>query len=171
MRFTTRPAILLFLFIGLIICPAEPASARTTTYTHFGADLPDGWDGEENTGFAGEKDNEYMLVFKIHDEEGENIRGVVSVFLLPPLSDSVENIAAKLAAMQNNSTKPQQEGRFWTFSGEPRTQFKASAITRVSATQGHILVIIVQDPGQLGGERLVDSLRGLTPEAREALGR
>ncbi|MDR1660104.1 MAG: protoporphyrinogen oxidase, partial [Desulfovibrio sp.] len=131
-----------------------------------------GWDGEETSGFTGEKGNEYMLVFKKHDEAGENIKGVVSVFLLPPLRDSPAEIAGKLASMQENSTTPCQEGNFWTFSGEPRTQgFKAPAVTRVNATPKHVLIIIVQDPEHLGGDKLFASLKGLTPESREALGR
>ncbi|MDR1660266.1 MAG: protoporphyrinogen oxidase, partial [Desulfovibrio sp.] len=72
-----RLTILFLLFIGL----AATVQAQIKTFTHFGADLPDGWDGEETSGFTGEKGNEYMLVFKKHDEAGENIKGVVSVFL------------------------------------------------------------------------------------------
>ncbi|MDR3357361.1 MAG: protoporphyrinogen oxidase [Desulfovibrio sp.] len=163
-----RLAILFLLFLGL----ASPAQARIKTFTHFSADLPDGWDGEENAGFTKEKGNEYMLVFKRHDDTGENIKGVVSVFLLPPLHDSPAEIAGKLARMQENSTTPYQSGNFWTFSGEPRTQgFKAPAVTRVNATPRHVLIIIVQDPEQLGGDTIFAGLRSLTPEGREVLGR
>ncbi|MDR2744522.1 MAG: protoporphyrinogen oxidase [Desulfovibrio sp.] len=163
-----RLTLLLFLFFGL----AAPAQAQMITFTHFSADLPDGWDGEETIGFTGEKGNEYMLVFKKHDDAGENIRGVVSVFLLPPLRGSPEEIAGKLAFMQENSTAPCQNGLFWTFSGEPRTQgFKAPAVTWVNVTPKHVLIIIVQDPEQLGGDKLFSSLKGLTPEGRETLGR
>jgi hypothetical protein len=163
-----RMAVLFFLLIGL----AAPVQAQTKIFTYFSADLRDGWDGEENVGFTGEKGNEYMLVFKKHDDTGENIKGVVSLFLLPPLPHGPAEIAGKLASMQEGSTTPHQEGNFWTFSGEPRTQgFKAPAVTWVNATSKHTLVVIVQDPEQLGGKELFASLKGLTPEAEEALGR
>jgi hypothetical protein len=163
-----RLAILFLLFIGL----TSPAQAQTKTFTHFSADLPDGWEGEENSGFTDGKGNEYMLIFKKHDDTGENIKGVVSLFLLSPLPDSPAEIAGKLASMQENSTTPYQDGNFWTFTGEPRTQgFKSSAVTRVNATPKHVLIIIVQDPEQLGGDKVFSSLRGLTPEGKEILGR
>ncbi|MDR3319609.1 MAG: protoporphyrinogen oxidase [Desulfovibrio sp.] len=168
----TRFAISLLLLISL----AWPASAQTKTFAHFSAKLPDGWDGEENSGFTSKRSNEYMLVFKIHDAEGENIKGVVSVFLLPPLLGGIEGVAKKLAAMQENSTVPHPEegsdGHFWIFGGEPRTQgFKAPAVTRVNVTPDHVLIVIVQDPEHFGGDKLFDNLRGVTPEAKEALGR
>ncbi|MDR1776358.1 MAG: protoporphyrinogen oxidase [Desulfovibrio sp.] len=160
------------LMILLFFVMAEPLFASPQNFAHFSVDLPADWNGEESSNFTPERGGEYMLVFKRHDEAGENIRGVVSVFLLPPLSNTTEEIAEKLAGMQEDSSPPQKDGNFWTFTGEPRTQgFKASAQTWVNSSPAHVLIVIVQDPDKLGGEKIFTDLRALTPEAKEVLGR
>ena len=77
-----------------------------------------------------------------------------------------------MTELQGDTSEPSQEGRFWTFSGVPRNQtVKGQAVTRVAATPERILIIIAQDPDQIGADKVVDSLRGVTPEPRAILGR
>ncbi|MDR0816642.1 MAG: protoporphyrinogen oxidase [Desulfovibrio sp.] len=156
----------------LLLTLTAVAHAETAAFSQFSADLPPGWSGEENTGFSSKRGDEYMLVFNKYDADRENILGVVSIYLLPPLPESAKEIAKKLASNQEESSTPRKEDFFWTFSGEPRTQgFKAPAVTLVNATPARVLIIIVQDPENAGGNELLASLKGLTPEAREVLGR
>lgn len=44
-------------------------------------------------------------------------------------------------------------------------------LTRVSADDARILIIMEQDPAGLGTARVVESLRGLTPASKALLGR
>ena len=44
-------------------------------------------------------------------------------------------------------------------------------LTRVSADDARILIIMEQDPAGLGTAKVVDSLRGLTPASKALLGR
>jgi hypothetical protein len=166
--------IMIFLLLAwATVCSATDGRAadQVRAFTRFSAEMPDGWTGDEPEGFAKPEDDRYMLVFTRRDEEGENIKAAVTVFLLPPLRENTEEIAAKLASMQKNSSSPYQDGLFRAFRGEPQTQFKAPALTRVRSTDRHLLIIIVQDPENLGGERIFASLKALTPDAGEALGR
>ena len=64
------------------------------------------------------------------------------------------------------------EGEFYTFQGEPRTTIvHGLATTRVRVNPERMLIIIAQDPGGQEAEEIFASLRGLSPEARELLGR
>jgi hypothetical protein len=154
----------------LLLCPANIVQAEERIFSQFSVDLPERWDGEETTNFFNGNKEGYMLVLGRKDDEGENFLAQVSVFLLPALPGTVEAIARQMASMQDKASTPQKDGNFWTFSGEPRTEtFKATAVTKVAATTKNVLVIISQDPHGLGADALVASLRGITPEAREAL--
>ncbi|MDR2850644.1 MAG: protoporphyrinogen oxidase [Desulfovibrio sp.] len=154
----------------LLLCLAGVANAEHRGFTQFDVDLPEGWDGEETENFLGGNKDSYMLVLGRKDAEGENFLAQVSVFLLPPLDGTPETIAKKMASMQDNVSTPQKEGKFWTFTGEPRTpSLKSPAVTRIRTTERYVLVIIAQDPQALGAESVVASLRGVTPEAKEAL--
>jgi hypothetical protein len=154
----------------LLLCPANVVQAEERTFSRFSVDLPEGWDGEETTNFLNGNKEGYMLVLGKKDDEGENFLAQVSVFLLPALPGTAEAIARQMASMQDNASTPQKDENFWTFSGEPRTEtFKAMAVTKVAATTENVLVIISQDPHGLGADALVASLRGITPEAKEAL--
>ncbi|MDE5878505.1 MAG: protoporphyrinogen oxidase, partial [Desulfovibrio sp.] len=82
------------------------------------------------------------------------------------------DFARQMAELQGDATEPREEGRFWVFEGEPRTQaLRGRATTMVTATPERLLIIIVQDPEELGGADVAASLRGLDDEARALLGR
>lgn len=172
-------------FLLLLICAlnmggvhaAQPApdvnGAEARDFTRFSAILPAGWDGEERTGFHSGKDEECMLILGIKDEAGENYRGLVSIFVLPNDKQATsESLARELTRFQVDATEPSQEGHFWSFTGEPRSQaFKAPALTKVHATPDMVLIAIIQDPESLGGQTVFENLRGLTPQTRQLLGR
>lgn len=157
----------------LLLCCAIPAQAENRDFAQFSADLPDGWDGQERTAFSTGNQNEYMLVLGKQDQEQERFLAQISIYLLPNTPKSTaENFARKMTELQGDTSEPSQEGRFWTFSGVPRNQtVKGQAVTRVAATPERILIIIAQDPDQIGADKVVDSLRGVTPEAKGILGR
>ena len=165
------------LAVGSGSLPAQAASetlpAGTRDFTRFSATLPQGWDGEERTGFRSNKDEECMLVLGVKDAAEENYRALVSVFVLPNEKGATsENLAKDLTQFQADPTEPQKDGHFWSFSGEPRTPgFKASALTRVHTTPDMVLIAIIQDPENLGALAVFDSLKGLTPQTRELLGK
>ena len=151
-----------------------PADARTErAFSRFAAQLPPGWDGEERSGFSSGDREEYMLVLGVQDAAAERFLAQVSVFALPNTKGSgAEDFARRMAELQGDATPPREEGRFWVFSGEPRTQaLRGRATTMVTATPERLLIIIVQDPEGLGGAEVAASLRGLTPEMRDLLGR
>lgn len=165
------------LTIGSGSLPAQAASetpsATTRDFTQFSATLPQGWDGEERTGFRSGKDEECMLIVGVKDEAEENYKALVSIFVLPNEKGATsENLAKDLTQFQADATEPQQDGHFWSFSGEPRTPgFKSSALTKVRTTKDMVLIAIIQDPENLGGMAVFDSMKGLTPHTRELLGR
>ena len=153
---------------------AAPAEARgERAFSRFAAQLPSGWDGEERSGFSSGDREEYMLVLGVQDAAAERFLAQVSVFALPNTKgSSAEDFARQMAELQGDATPPREEGRFWVFSGEPRTQaLRGRATTMVTATPERLLIIIVQDPEGLGGAEVAASLRGLTPEMRDLLGR
>ena len=172
---------LLFFICALTMSSAahagQPASDTNGTearnFTRFSAVLPAGWDGEERTGFHSGKDEECMLILGAKDEAGENYRGLVSVFVLPNDKQATsESFARDLTRFQVDATEPTEEGHFWAFTGEPRSQaFKAPALTKVHATPDTVLIAIIQDPEGLGGQAVFESLRGLTPQTRQLLGK
>ncbi|MGE9985912.1 protoporphyrinogen oxidase [Desulfovibrio sp. SGI.169] len=157
----------------LLLCCAIPAQAAQRSFTQFSADLPDGWDGQERTAFSTGSQDEYMLVLGKQDQERERFLAQISIYLLPNTPKSTaEGFARSMTELQGDATEPRREGHFWTFSGVPRNQtVKGQAVTRVAATPEWLLIIIAQDPEQMGADKIVDSLRGVTPEARAILGR
>lgn len=176
----------LIVLLAALLCPGMPLAAPSAAgapetpqaqgereFSRFAATLPPGWDGEERTGFSSGAAEEYMLVLGVQDAAGERFLAQVSVFVLPNSKGSTaEDFARQMAELQGDATAPRREGNFQVFSGEPRTQaLRGRATTRVSATPERLLIIIVQDPEALGGAAVAASLRGLTPETRELLGR
>lgn len=157
----------------LLLCCAVEAQAEDRAFSKFSADLPEGWTGEEQTAFSVGRDDEYMLVLGKRDAAGEKFVAQVSIFLLPNLpKESAENFAKKMAELQSDASAPHKEGNFWRFAGEPRNQsFKAPAENYVTATPERILIIIAQDPHNLGADKIIASLKGLEPDARDLLGR
>ena len=153
--------------------PETPNAPAERSFSRFAATLPPGWDGEERTGFSSGAPEEYMLVLGAQDEAGERFLAQVSVFVLPNRKGSTaRDFARGMAELQGDATEPREEGRFWTFSGEPRTQaLRGRAITQVAATPERLLIIITQDPEELGGSQVAGSLRGLDDETRALLGR
>ncbi len=168
-------ACLLILGSGVLAANAasEASSAATRDFARFSAKLPAGWDGEERTGFRSGNDDECMLVLGLKDQSGDNYRALVSVFVLPNEKNATSQIIAEdLRQFQAEDTEPRQDGHFWSFSGEPRSQaFKSSALTKVHATADMVLIAIIQDPENQGALAVFDSLKGLTRQTRELLGR
>lgn len=167
-------ACVLVLGFGVLAAHAasETPAAATRDFARFSASLPAGWDGEERTGFRSGNDDECMLVLGLKDPAGDNYRALVSVFVLPNEKKAAsQSIAEDLRQFQAETTEPQQDGHFWSFSGEPRSQaFQSSALTRVHATADMVLIAIIQDPENLGALAVFDSLKGLTPHTRDLLG-
>ena len=151
---------------------SETPSGVNRDFARFSATLPEGWDGEERIGFRSGNDDECMLVLGLKDAEGDNYRALVSVFILPNEKNATsERIAEDLRQFQAEGTEPQQDGHYWSFNGEPRSQtFRASALTRVHATPEMVLIALIQDPENQGALAVFDSLKGLTPQTRELLG-
>lgn len=169
-----RLALPLLLLLCCLAAGQNQARAEIRAFSRFSVDLPEGWDGEERIGIIrSESTEEYMLTLGLQDREQKKFLAQVSIFLLPNQDGSTgEAFAQKLAELQANTSIPRREGSFWVFTGEPRSQtLKAPAITRVNVTPTRVLIIIAQDPGGMGAESVFSSLRGLTPEARELLGR
>ena len=153
--------------------PTAKDAAGERSFSRFAAMLPPGWDGEERTGFSSGAPEEYMLVLGAQDAPGERFLAQVSLFVLPNVKKSqAREFARQMAELQGDATEPREEGRFWIFAGEPRTQaLRGRATTMVTATPERLLIIIVQDPEELGGADVAASLRGLDDEARALLGR
>lgn len=156
----------------LVFCLAVSAQAETRAFTLFSADLPQGWDGEENMGFKSGNPNECMLILGLANAKRDGYDALVSIFVLPnDQKEDSASVANKLAPLQANASTPRPQGHFWTFNGEPRSQtFPAPGVTKVSATPDKVLIAIVQDPDQRGAEAVFASLKGLTPEAAKLLG-
>ena len=156
----------------LVLCLAASAQAETRAFTLFSADLPQGWDGEENMGFKSGNPNECMLILGLANAKRDGYDALVSIFVLPnDQKEDSASVANKLAPLQANASTPRPQGHFWTFNGEPRSQtFPAPGVTKVSATPDKVLIAIVQDPDQRGAEAVFASLKGLTPEAAKLLG-
>ena len=156
----------------LVLCLAVSAQAETRSFTLFSADLPQGWDGEENMGFKSGNPNECMLILGLANAKRDGYDALVSLFVLPnDQKEDSASVANKLAPLQANSSTPRPQGAFWTFSGEPRSQtFPAPGVTKVSATPDKVFIAIIQDPDQRGAEAVFASLKGLTPEAAKLLG-
>ena len=152
---------------------SSTAKPGERSFSRFAATLPSGWSGEERSGFSSGSPEEYMLVLGVQDAAGERFLAQVSIFMLPNVKKiDAQAFARQMAELQGDASEPRQEGQFQAFTGEPRTQaLQGRASTRVAATPERLLIIIVQDPENLGGEQVAASLRGLSPEAKELLGR
>ena len=162
----------LFFLSLLMLCLTVTAQAEPRSFTLFSADLPQGWDGEENMGFKSGNPNECMLILGLANAKRDGYDALVSIFVLPnDQKEDSASVANKLAPLQANASTPRPQGHFWTFNGEPRSQtFPAPGVTKVSATPDKVLIAIVQDPDQRGAEAVFASLKGLTPEAVKLLG-
>ena len=178
MRIPGFPPLLLacVLVLGSGVLAAHAASdapsAATRDFARFSASLPKGWDGEERTGFRSGNDDECMLVLGLKNPADDGYRALVSVFVLPNEKNGTsQSIAEDLRQFQAEATEAQQDGHYWSFKGEPRSQtFKASALTRVHATADMVLIAIIQDPENQGALAVFDSLKGLTRQTRDLLG-
>lgn len=145
---------------------------RKAEYSHFSLLLPPGWAGDEQTGFVSDNPEEYALTLGIKDEGGDHFLAQISIYLLPnkPGADS-ETAAKTLAEAQGDATPPVEVGNFWQFEGEPRSRtIKGKGITRVKATPENLLIIIAQDPQNLGAEQILASLKGESDKAKQMLG-
>lgn len=163
-----RLAFLLF----LMLCCAVTAQAEERNFTLFSADLPAGWDGEENMGFKSGNPQECMLVLGLSNDAHDGYKALISIFVLPnDQGEDSATIANKLAQFQANPSTPRPQGAFWTFNGQPRSQnFAVPGVTKVNATKDRVFIAIVQDPEQNGAEAVFAGLKGLTPESRQLLG-
>lgn len=164
---------LLFLAICLswqISAFAEDASERE--FSQFFVKLPQGWDGDEQSGFISDNPGEYALTLGKKDEAGDSFIAQVTIYLLPNKPGATAEAAAKtLTEAQEDATEPVKEGVFWVFNGEPRSRaVKGVAKTMVNADKEQLLIIIAQDPLGQGADQLISSLRGKTPEAKKMLG-
>lgn len=174
-RFGTDLPLFVIAILMILICAAGAigADSRHKIFGQFSVDLPPGWDGDEQTGFVSDNPGEYALTMAKKDASGDKFLAQVSVYLLPnkPGTTSRE-AAAKLAEAQADVSPPRAEGNFWVFTGEPRSNaIKGIATTMVNANPRDLLIIIAQDPQELGAKAIMESLKGETPRARQLLGR
>lgn len=158
-----------FLLPSLAVAAVE--QNRQQEFAHFSLDLPPGWDGDEQKGFISDDPAEYLLTLGHKDDEGDNFIAQVSIYLLPNKQGvNAKTAAQTLAEAQGDATEPEQDGPFWRFMGEPRTRtIKGRATTYVNANAELMLIIIAQDPQNLGAGKIVSSLKGITPEAIKLL--
>lgn len=140
-------------------------------FRHFTVELPEGWQGEEQSGFVGNDPDTWLLT--LAKKAGDSFIAQVSIYLLPNKPGvTTAEAAARLAEAQGDPTTPAADGNFMIFEGEPRTRaVKGRATTRVCATPAHLLIVIAQDPQRLGSEQIIESLKGETDEAKAMLGR
>lgn len=141
-------------------------------FSEFAVNLPEGWSGDERKDFLGKKSGEYMLVLGKLDESQEKFLAQISLYLLPNINDeNARDFAAKMAEAQGAPSEIGKQGNFWVFTGEPRTQtVSGTATTMVAADKDKMLIIIYQDPENLGAERVIKSLKGMTEETAKLLG-
>ncbi len=149
------------------------AAEMAREFSRFSVELPAGWDGEEKTGFVSDNPDEYLLTLGKTDAGGDEILAQISVYILPNVNAvSAADAARRLAEAQGGSDEPRREGVLWTFTGEPRTKIiKGRAVTYANATPEKMLIIIAQDPKNLGAAEILASLRGLDQESAALLGR
>ena len=161
----------ILLALVFLLAAAVSAPAAEKTFSQFAVDLPDGWTSDERPGFQSGHPDEYMLLLGKRGEEA--VEAHISIFILPNKDGmDARTFASRMREMQDAPTELQQEGTMWTFRGTPRSRALAmETLTRVSADDARILIIMEQDPAGLGTARVVDSLRGLTPASKALLGR
>ncbi len=168
----------IFGFFLLVVAFSLPARADENTnasekvFSEFAVELPEGWSGDERKDFLGKKSGEYMLVLGKLDESQEKFLSQVSIYLLPNINnENARDFAGKMAEAQGGASEIGQQGNFWVFTGEPRTQsVSGRATTMVTANKDKMLIIIYQDPENLGAENVIKSLKGVTEESARLLG-
>ena len=139
----------ILLALVFLLTAAVSAPAAEKTFSQFAVDLPDGWTSDERPGFQSGHPDEYMLLLGKRGEEA--VEAHITIFILP--------------------NKDKMDAR--TFASRMR-EMRAMAmetLTRVSADDARILIIMEQDPAGLGTAKVVESLRGLTPASKALLGR
>lgn len=163
----------LFLVHAPHLTTAVDTQGKIRAFSQFEIFLPDGWDGDEKSGFITDNREEYVISLARKDANEDRYISQVSIYILPnPEAYGSEEAAKILAQAQADSTQPVQEGNFWLFQGEPRTNIvHGLATTMVSTTPKKMLIIIAQDENKKEAEAIVKSLKALNPEAQELLGR
>lgn len=161
----------IFLLSGLPHAAMGAEGGELTAFTHFSLVLPPQWSGEEQRGFISDNPGEYVLT--LGRRAGDEFLAQVSIYLLPNKPGATAGAAARiLTQSQGEATEPVQEGDFWVFWEQPRTNVvKGRPRTMVNADSQNLLIIIAQDEGNLGASEIIRSLRGRTGEARRLLGR
>lgn len=165
---------ILCILVIVLACPAIcAADGQSREFSEFSLVMPAGWDGEEQKGFVSDNPDEYLLTLGKKDEKEDHFEAQVSIFLLPNRQGaSARDAATTLADAQGESSEPVLENGLYVFSGEPRSNVvKGIAKTFVNTTPEKMLIIIAQDPKQLGSAQILESLRGLTDSSRQLLGR
>ena len=167
------------LCLFLLLCLAAPATSAgkdarqasaeqpvpATAFERFSAVLPQGWTGEDQSGFSTGRKEEYML--SLGKKGKKTVEAQLTVFILPnEKKQSAKDIAGELAQFQDHTSAVAEKDGFWSFSGEPRSKISSGeALTRVRATSDLMLIIVSQDPRNLGAEKVFQSLVPLTPDA------
>lgn len=162
----------MFLFASFGNTQAVPPE-RQAQFSQFSLSLPPNWDGDEQVGFISDNPAEYLLTLGHKDEAGDNFIAQVSIYLLPNTQGvDAQKAAQTLAEAQGESSEPTQAGKLWRFTGEPRARtVKGRATTWVNTDPKLMLIIIAQDPQNLGADEIVKSLKGNSPEVIRLLGR
>lgn len=170
----------IFLSLILLLCLAAPDTSAgkdtarqahteqaipATAFERFSAVLPQGWTGEDRSAFHTGRKEEYMLSLGKKGEKA--VEAQLTVFILPnEKKQSAKDLAGQLAQLQDHASAIAEKDGFWSFSGEPRSKISSGeALTRVRATPDLMLVIVSQDPRNLGAEKVFQSLVPLTPDA------
>ncbi|MBO4369419.1 MAG: hypothetical protein J5803_04905, partial [Desulfovibrio sp.] len=84
--------------IFLSLLSVSVASERT--FSEFSITLPEGWDGQERSGFISQNRDEYMLVLGKKDPKEEHYLAHISLFLLPNKPGKDAHESAKVLAAQ-----------------------------------------------------------------------
>lgn len=173
---------LALLCLALLLCLAVPAAAAdkhagkqpqkehlppATSFERFSAVLPQGWTGEDQSGFHTGDNREYMLMI---GKKGDTaFEAGLTLFILPNLKgEDAKNLAEQSARMQNNAGPVTEKDGFWSFTGEPRSKISGGeALTRVRATPELMLIIVSQDPKNLGAEKVFQSLVPISADAKK----
>lgn len=176
---------LALLCLALLLCLAVPAAAAdktgkhsekqtqkehippATSFERFSAVLPQGWTGEDQSGFHSGDNREYMLM--IGKKGDTSFEAALTIFILPNLKgEDAKSLAGQSAQMQNNASAVTEKDGFWSFTGEPRSKISGGeALTRVRATPDLMLIIVSQDPKNLGAEKVFQSLVPITADAKK----
>lgn len=174
------------LCLALLLCFAVPVAAAdkhpekqtqqeqlppVTTFERFSAVLPQGWTGEDQSGFHSGDNREYMLM--IGKKGDTSFEAALTLFILPNLKgQDAKSLAEQSAQLQDNAGAVSEKDGFWSFTGEPRSKISGGeALTRVRATPDLMLIIVSQDPKNLGAEKVFQSLVPLTPDAKKLFAR